>query len=139
MHSKPALFFVFLAISLAQGCSFSHSSDSSANSSKSSGSSSSTSPSSEDTETYQLQVINYTVAYYSTAEFEHFAFTRGISEIANENGVTDWEDDKITLIAIGRGLKSSNINSHLYETYKKSLAGSKASRMQWIQKGYDMQ
>lgn len=149
MQIKFFLFPVYIVISLAQGCSFSHSSesssdssgsssDSSAGSSTSSGSSSTSSASSKDPEQYQLLIISYTSVYLSTAEFDRFAFSRGISEIATANGITNWEDDETTLIAIGRGLKNANISDSLYEMYKKSVTNANAHRMQMIQKGYDM-
>ena len=109
MQNKPFLFPALIIVSLAQGCSFSHSSesssDSSGSSSTSSGSSSS-SKSSKDTEEYQLQVMSYASAYLSTADFDRFAFSRGISQIATANGITNWEDDDATMIAIGRALKN---------------------------------
>ena len=144
MHIKPFLLPLVIIVSLAQGCSFSHSSesssDSSGSSSKSSGSSSSStsSESSKDTEEYQLQVISYSTAYLTTAEFDRFAFSRGVSQIATSNGITNWEDDETTMIAIGRSLKKSDITGSVYETYKAKIANSDADRMKWIQKGYDM-
>jgi len=133
MPIKPFLFSI-LIISLSQGCSFSKSSE------NSSGSSASISNSSEEDEKkYQLEVTNYTSAYIVSSEFDRFAFIRGISEIAHANGITNWEEGEATLIGIGRGLKNSNISFSLYESYKRSLADSNASRMKIIQKGYDMQ
>ncbi|NOQ14727.1 MAG: putative lipoprotein [Methyloprofundus sp.] len=143
MQSKTFLFPALIVISLAQGCSFSASSQSSSESSTSISESSisilsSPSSSSEDDEKYQLQILNYTSAYITSSEFNRLAYTRGISEIATANGITSWEEDEATLTAIGRGLKSSNITGSLYETYKSSIANSNADRMQMIQKGYDM-
>ena len=144
MQIKPLLFPFIIIVSLAQGCSFSYSSKSSSNSSgsssKSSGSSSSStsSESSKDTEKYQQQIISYSSAYLSTADFDRLAFSRGVSEIASANGITNWEDDDATLIAIGRALKKSNITGSAYETYKDQIANSDAARMKSIQKGYEM-
>ena len=101
-------------------------------------SSPSSSSSEDDDEKYQLQILNYTSAYITSSEFNRLAYTRGISEIATANGITSWEEDEATLIAIGRGLKNSNITGSLYETYKSSIANANADRMQMIQKGYDM-
>ncbi|WP_428353270.1 putative lipoprotein [Methyloprofundus sp.] len=141
MQNKPFLFPALIIVSLAQGCSFSHSSesssDSSGSSSTSSGSSSS-SKSSKDTEEYQLQVMSYASAYLSTADFDRFAFSRGISQIATANGITNWEDDDATMIAIGRALKKSNITGSAYESYKDKIANSDKDRMELIQKGYEM-
>ncbi len=119
-----------LMLSLAQGCTFS-------NSSASFNSISGTSE--EDKEKYQLEVINYINASTMSTAFNRYAFVKGISEIATQNGVLNWEEDEATLIAIGRGLKNANISGNLYETYKSSLADANINRMQMIQTGYDMQ
>lgn len=139
-------------ISLTQGCSFSASSDSSSGSSTSFSDSttsisdsvnsivSSPSSSSEDDENnYEVQVMNYTSAYLSTAEFDRYAFSKGIAEIANSHGVTSWEDDEATLKGIGRALKKSGMTNKVYETYKKNLANSNKTRMKIIQEGYNSQ
>ncbi|WP_221896112.1 hypothetical protein [Bathymodiolus japonicus methanotrophic gill symbiont] len=75
------------------------------------------------------------MAYLSIAEYDRFAFLKGISE----NGMTNWEGDEITMIGIGRGLRKSGMTGSVYETYKKSIAGSNEFRLLNIQKGYDMQ
>ncbi|MCK5353914.1 MAG: putative lipoprotein [Methyloprofundus sp.] len=145
MHIKPFLFPALVVISLAQGCSFSassqSSSDSSASSSDSSASiiSSPSSSSSEDKKDYQLQVMNYTSTYITSSEFDRSTYVRGIAEIATAQGITNWEDDEATLIGIGRGLKKSKITGQLYETYKGNIAGANINRMQMIQKGYEQQ
>lgn len=144
IHIKFLLLSIVI-ISLAQGCSFSigskSSADSSTNYSDSSNSftSSPASSSSDDEEKYQLEVMNYTSVYISSSVFDLFAFSRGISELASENGITNWEDDEATLTGIGRGLKHSNISGNVFELYKRSIAGSYTKRVQLIQKGYDMQ
>ena len=144
IHIKFLLLSIVI-ISLAQGCSFSIGSKSSADSSIGSfGSSTSilsspSSPSSVDEEKHQYEVMNYTSAYISSSVFDHFAFSRGISEIASENGITNWEDNETTLIAIGQGLKNSNITNSLSTVYKRAIANSQTERMLIIQKGYDMQ
>ena len=135
---------IIALLSLVQSCSFSTSSDSSSGSlgsvSNSSESSVSSSPSSSDGEnSYEVQIMNYTSAYLTTAEFERDAFSKGIAEIAISNGITSWEDDEATLTGIGRALKKSGISGNVYEVYKKSLANSNEKRMQIIQNGYNLQ
>ena len=144
MLIRPFLLPGLIVISLAQGCSFSASSTSSESSSNSSGSSSdssgSSSPSSsEEEKEYENQIMDYTTAYLSTAEYDRFAFLKGISEIAIANGITSWEDDEVTMIGIGRGLKKSHMTGSVFQAYKTSIADSKELRMFNIQKGYDMQ
>ncbi|GFO72198.1 hypothetical protein BJAS_P2236 [Bathymodiolus japonicus methanotrophic gill symbiont] len=132
----------FIIIGLAQGCSFSYSSKSSSKSSASSSKSSfssSSSPSSSltDEERYQEDIIDYTTAYLDSEAFDRSTFGKGISEIAAANGVTSWEHDEATLIAIGRGLKEAYLSEGVYQTYKSSIADANPLAMGIIQKGYD--
>ncbi|NOQ17204.1 MAG: putative lipoprotein [Methyloprofundus sp.] len=132
----------------AQACSFSTSSESSSTSfSESSGSSSdsvvsvisSGSSSEKDTKDYQVHVMNYTNVYFTSAEFDSATYNKGISELAEEAGISNWEDDADTLNGIGRGLKKAKITGSVYETYKSSISSKDALRMNLIQKGYDSQ
>ncbi len=144
MQIKTQLFAITI-IGLTQACSFSASSESSSESStsfsESVGSiiSSPSSFSSDKNKAYEIKIMDYTAAYLTTAAFERAAFVAGISEIATENGITNWEDDETTLVGIGRALKKAKLTGGVYETYKKSLADSNELRMQMIQKGYDAQ
>ncbi|TXK94067.1 hypothetical protein BMR07_14600 [Methylococcaceae bacterium CS1] len=141
MQTKPYLIPFIIIVSLAQGCSFSYSSKSSSNSSVSSSESSvssSSSPSSSITEEdiYQEDISDYTIAYLSNEKFERSSFSRGISAIATANGVTSWEQDEATLIAIGRGLKEADIPEGVFQTYKSSIVDANPLAMDLIQKGY---
>ncbi|RLA18933.1 MAG: hypothetical protein DRQ62_12675 [Gammaproteobacteria bacterium] len=142
MRIKPFLIPALVTVVLAQGCSFSYSSKSSSKSSASSSKSSASSfssPSSSLTEEeiYQEDIIDYTSTYVSAEKFDLNTFSRGISEIAADNGVTSWEQDEATLIAIGRGLKEADIPEGVYLGYKSSIADGNALAEQIIQKGYD--
>ena len=141
-----------VVLSLTQACSFSTSSESISDSlSESSGSlsdsvesvvssTSSSSDSSEDeSKDYQVQIMNYTNVYFTSAEFDRATYNRGVSELASEAGIANWEDDADTLTAIGRGLKKANITGGLYEMYKNSISAKDATRMDLMQKGYDSQ
>lgn len=147
MQFRPFLLSSVFVVTLMQGCSFSTSSTSSESSSGSSDSSSNSSTSSSNSSTssseedkkYENQIMNYTLAYLTTAEYDRLAFLKGISEIATENGITSWEDNQATLIGIGRGLKKSGMTGSVYETYKQSIANSNELRMLSIDKGYDIQ
>ncbi|MDF1583462.1 MAG: putative lipoprotein [Methyloprofundus sp.] len=138
MQIKSYLFPVFIVAGLSQGCSFSASSKS-VSDSVSSIISSPSSSSKDIDKAYQIQIMDYTTAYLSTAGFERAAYVQGLSEIATEAGISNWEDDENTLIGIGRALKKAKLTGRVYEIYKKSLADSKESRMLIIQKGYDQQ
>lgn len=155
-HHLNTAFFYCATITLAivlNACSFSTSStspsESSASSSKSSESisdsvqslsRSSTSLASESGASYEEDVQDYTNAYVkstpSTAT-DYSGFLKGLSGIAADNGIADWESDPHTYRGIGKGLKKAHIQGISYETYKKNFAGSDPSKMSDIQKGYE--
>jgi hypothetical protein len=81
--------------------------------------------------------MDYTSAYVRSSDGDITSFRSGLSEIAAKNGVVNWEEDRDTYIAIGKGLKKANLTGIEYETYKKNLAGSDLGKMEDIQKGYD--
>ena len=81
--------------------------------------------------------MDYTSAYARSSDGDITSFRGGLAGIAAEHGVVNWEEDRNTYIAIGRGLKKANLTAIEYETFKKNLAGSDYGKMQDIQKGYD--
>ncbi len=146
MQIKPYLFPALIAISLAQGCSFSESSKSSSESSSASSGSISkssasilSSPSSSLTEEeiYQNDITDYTTAYLKNKQFDRATFSKGITEIATENGITSWEEDEATLVAIGRGIKEAKLPVGVSKTYSSDIAVSNPLAQQLIQKGYN--
>ena len=138
---------VVLAMLVAlNGCSFSESSKSSSKSSSESSKSSSkiisspftsSSASSKGESSYQDEVVDYTSAYAKSSDGDVTSFRIGLADIASRNGVINWEEDRNTYIAIGKGLKKANLTGIEYETFKKNLADSDYGKMQDIQKGYD--
>ena len=65
------------------------------------------------------------------------AFKRRVTEIAKQDGITDWEQDEGTYRGIGRGLKKAGLSGQRYSDVAANLAGSDPQRTQWIQKGFD--
>ncbi|MGR8934011.1 MAG: putative lipoprotein [Gammaproteobacteria bacterium] len=136
---------VFIAIGCAgltfslNACSFSASSES-LSKSVSSSSSSLTSFASKAGEHYENDVEDYTYAYLkstSSAAVDYDSFLKGLSDVAAEHGIADWESDTHTYAGIGKALKKAGIQGVAYETYKKNFAGSDAAKMDDIQKGYE--
>ncbi len=125
-----------VAALLFNGCSFSASSESSSNIISSPFKSISASSSTESSDKYENEVRDYTSAYVRSSASDYAGFKSGISEIAARQGVTNWEVQPITYIAIGRGLRKANVKGIEYETFKKNLAAGDYSRMQDIEKGY---
>ena len=129
-----ALFGLSITIN---GCSFSYSSKSISDSTSSIVSS----PSSVSgkSKKYQNEVADYTTAYVKSSQpsADYTSFRKGISDIAAKQGVTNWDQDSLTYMGIGKGLKRANVEGVAYETYKKNFAGGDAKKMENIQDGYE--
>jgi hypothetical protein len=119
------------------GCSFSDSSESISDSTSSI--ISSPSSISGKSKKYQNEVADYTMAYVKSSQpgANYSTFSKGISEIAEKKGINNWEQDSVTYLGIGKGLKKSGVDGVAYETYKKNLARGNYKKMQDIQDGYD--
>lgn len=123
-------------------CSFSASSESSSASFESSSdiaSSPSSISSSKSSKKYESDVVDYTYAYLksSSGSSDYYSFKKGLADIANKRGVSDWESDAHTYKGIGKGLKKAGIEGVGYDTFKKNFANGDAAKMQSIQDGYD--
>ena len=116
-------------------CSFSYSSKSSSDLASSPSSISS----SGNSEKYESDVVDYTYAYLksSSGPSDYASFQKGVGDIAEERGITDWESDPHTYQAIGKALKKAKITGVGYETFKKNFANGNAKKMESIQEGYD--
>ena len=134
-----------VAILGINACSFSYSSKSSSASSESSSKivsspftsiSGSSSPK-DKAKQYKNDVEDYTSAYVRSSGGDYSRFRKQLSDLANQYGVTHWEAQPITYIAIGRGLKKAGIKGIEYETFKKNFAAGEYSKMQDIQEGYE--
>jgi len=138
------------AVQALSGCSFSASSESSSDSSASfsdssksvSDSASSPFKSSSDSsptgrQKYERDVRDYTAEFVKSSSTDLEAFRVRMGRLAESHGITNWEEDKSTYLAIGRGLRKANLSKSQYETFKASLAGSQPLKMQYIQEGYE--
>jgi len=130
----PALFSLAFVIS---GCSFSYSSESISDSTSSI--ISSPSSISGKSKKYQNEVADYTTAYVKSSQpgADYTSFLKGLSDIAAKEGVTNWDQDPLTYLGIGIGLKKANVEGVAYETYKKNFAGGDSKKMENIQSGYE--
>jgi len=127
-----------MGICLCSGCSISYSSKSSSDSSRSSSESSSGPSTSDETrKAYEGDVTTYTFAI-GTGETSPEDFLRGLSSIAEQHGITDWESYKPTYIAIGRGLKKTGISrDQLQELpYLQTLLLGQEKRLGYIKEGF---
>ena len=119
------------------GCSFSDSSKSISDSTSSVVSSPSSI--SGESEKYQNEVADYTMAYVKSSQptADYNSFLKGVSDIAAKQGVANWDQDSLTYLGIGKGLKKANVEGTAYETYKKNFAGGDSKKMGEIQDGYE--
>ena len=135
---RTLLYSTLIGLSITiNGCSFSDSSGSISDST----SSIISSPSSVSgkSKKYQNEVADYTMAYVKSSQpgADYTSFLKGLSDIAAKEGVTNWDQDSLTYMGIGKGLKKAGVEGVAYETYKKNFAGGNAQKMQEIQDGYE--
>jgi hypothetical protein len=88
---------------------------------------------------YENEVQDFTVTYMRTnaSHGDQNAFMKGISDVASQNGIVDWEANPKTYRAIGKGLKKAKISGTQLDSYKKKLSNGDSGKMEDIQEGYD--
>ena len=126
------LLVVLLAL-MPLGCSFYYSSESSI---KSSGSSSGSSSGDEDKkEAYRDDVRDFTAAY-AGARQDLDGFERGLGEVARRHGITDWEADATTWVAVGAGLKRAAVSAPDLASYEAGIGRAEPAKVALIRSGY---
>jgi hypothetical protein len=131
------------------GCSFSDSSKSSSDSSRSSSdssksssdSSASISRSSSPGDSAYFDDVRTTTEVYAKSGGPFDAYQKKLGDLARDRGVTNWEENLGTYVAIGEGLGSAKASPGLVETFKDRLAppagANSADKRAAIQKGYE--
>jgi hypothetical protein len=132
----PLLAALAIALAVGTACSFSHSSKSSSDSSGSSSrsSSGSSSPESEQAR-YEQDVADYTEAYVVSGGSDS-GFLRGVGDIAEKRGISDWESHQRTWEGIGRGLARVKVSDVQLAVYTANWSGGDPARVKGIEKGY---
>jgi hypothetical protein len=135
---QSLLYSILFGLSIPiTGCSFSESSKSISDST----SSIISSPSSVSgkSKKYQNEIADYTMAYIKSSQpnADYTTFLKGLSDIAAKEGVTNWDQDSLTYMGIGKGLKKADVEGIAYETYKKNFARGDSKKMEEIQDGYE--
>lgn len=78
----------------------------------------------------------YTAAFVRTSgQFD--AFRRGVGEIAQKRGITNWEENLLTYEAVGEGLGDAKVSDVQLRAYMDGAAGRDAAKRAAVQKGYD--
>ena len=145
-----AVLIGIVALSLSAGCgvfkssttqaSVESSSDSSAAGFRSSSSpfnwsSDSSSPAGDTPSAYQRDVTDYT-AKFAASDGDVPSFQRDLSAIAEGHGVTDWEQDDATYLAIGSGLAKAGVTGEHYQLLSVELSNQNQSHLTLVNSGY---
>ena len=119
--------------------SISRSSESFSDSSKSSSKSSEGDSKTVDNNVYENEVKDFTATYLRTNPnlTDRDSFMKGISDVASQHGIVDWEANPKTYRGIGKGLKKAKISDAQYELYKKKFSDGDHGKMDDIQEGYE--
>jgi len=141
MTSRAAIsFLAALVVGPLVGCSISVSSwslsKSSRSSSHSSDSSSSSSPGAAE-RAYREDVIDYTRAYAKSGGGDFRAFQGDLARLAEEHGITNWEENPATYTAIGEGLGRAGVSDAELMAYKRNISAGDPGKAEAIQTGYD--
>jgi hypothetical protein len=136
------LILVMAAAALLSACSFSASSKSSSTSSGSI-SDSASSPSSlvssgkkDKQESYQADIRDYTAEFVRAAGGNLEDFQVRMGKIAEAYGVAQWQEDRATYVAIGKGLRKAALSPPQYAAFKASLGEGVGWKMDAIAEGY---
>jgi len=131
-----------LIATVLTACSFSESSKSSSTSSESSSDLASSPSSSVPTskakkkEGYEQDVRDYTAEYVKSSDANPESFRTRLGKIAAKYGLTQWDQDKSTYVAIGKGLRKAGLSKPQYEAFKTSFGDSLPWKMETIDEGY---
>ena len=127
---------VFCLSFVLSGCSISYSFGKSSDSVSSI--SDSSSPSDDDEKTaYSQDVRELTIAYLQSGE-QPDEYMREIGHIAQAHGVTDWERQQTTFVAIGEGLKRAGIQEAELQNvgFLKGMLDGNPVALQYVRQGY---
>ena len=128
------------------GCSFAKSSESISDSISSPSKSSSDSSGGDkdsgepeapqDAASYEADVAQL-AGTYAKSGGDIGAFRSGVSKLATQRGITNWETDPTTCQAIGRGVGKAGMGADAFQKFSKDLFGEDLSQANELQKGYD--
>ena len=64
---------------------------------------------------YRMDIRDLTAIYYKNGFNEDY--NSDLAELAQKNGILNWESDPTTYRGIGEGLKKANVNSYEFKTF----------------------
>lgn len=133
---KPWVVGLCGAVSVASLCGCFKSSTLQASFESSSKSSSSCSDSDSRESAYQRDIRDYTAAYAATGGSPE-RFQHDLGAIAEGHGVTDWEADPATLVAVGRGLERAQADGRRTQQLEAVVTHGDPERTAWLRQGYE--
>ncbi len=84
---------------------------------------------------YREDVRALTLAYLDSAQ-DAEGFLRGLSQVADEHGVVDWEGIPATFLAFGNALRGEGVPLSEAEAHGRTLFGQDGLAEQWIREAY---
>lgn len=126
-----------LTLAAAPGCSFVASSKSSSkvvsspftSSAKSSGAGA-------ESASYQAEAASYARAFAQSGDASAATFQRGLSRIAAEQGISDWEASAATWTSVGRGLAQAQLSRDEADERAQEWAGGRPELAALVLQGY---
>jgi hypothetical protein len=80
-------------------------------------------------------VTDYT-AKFAASDGDPQSFQRDLSAIAQDHGITNWEQDDDTYLAIGRGLAKAGVSGERYQLLSVELSNENQSHLSLVNSGY---
>jgi hypothetical protein len=84
---------------------------------------------------YREDVSDYTAAHLQSAGTPD-ELRRQIAKLAEQYGITDWEQNEATFRAVGQGVAKAGYRQVQVDAFKNNLAKT-PEQAKWIQDGYD--
>lgn len=135
MYYKLSILLIASALISTTGCSISNSLQGISNSISSPFESSS--GSSGESTAYREDVSDLTVAYVQSGG-DLDAYRLGVTALAKNRGISNWEEDSFTCASIGFGLKRAEFDEAGLQEFASNLFGSDADKLRQLQSGYDL-
>lgn len=124
------------ALSISMGCSISASIESSLDVLSSPFESSSASSGGEEVAAFQEETEGYTATYVAAGNTEADSFQKGLSDIAAQRGISDWEANPGTWTSVGRGMGQTGISEAAAADFAESLAAGDEQIVALLMQGY---
>ncbi len=84
---------------------------------------------------YRQDVRALTLAYLDSSE-DAEGFLRGLSQVADEHGIVDWEGIPATFLAFGHALRSEGVPLSAAQAHGRTLFGVNGPAEDWIREAY---